>query len=214
MQLHQEGPTIHSQVHNILRAIQEDATRSTIHALSYEWKKHPKPMSQNFWIPCAYIFVDSGTGSTLKYHDLLHRARYQAQRWKEVETKEFRWCAKGVQNRNIEGTTIFFFIIHHKLSPNKKSTYARFFVSYCTQKENPFNVRLTDGGNLFNYPCGFSTPTAGSIKIKTLHNCTISMSGAVFITININNFYLNMSTEIFEHIHIHLRGNPDIIIKQ
>ncbi len=52
-------------------------------------------------------------------------------------------------------------------------------------------VSLTVGGDLINYPGNISTPTADLTTAKLLINWTISTPEAIFLGINLANFYLN-----------------------
>jgi hypothetical protein len=50
---------------------------------------------------------------------------------------------------------------------------------------------LTVGGNLIDFPGNKSTPTADLLTAKLLINSTISTPGAVFLGIDLANFYHN-----------------------
>ncbi len=52
-------------------------------------------------------------------------------------------------------------------------------------------TRLVAEGDRVNYPGDAGTPTANLLTIKLLINSTISTAGAKFMTMDIQDFYLN-----------------------
>ena len=73
---------------------------------------------------------------------------------------------------------------------------------------------MTAGGDRINYPDDVSTPTGNIITTKVLINSTISTLDAKFMTIDVENFYLNTPMKRFEYIHIKLSDIPKEIVKQ
>ena len=69
-------------------------------------------------------------------------------------------------------------------------TYARIVVDYRPQKQDPYRVRVTVGGNLLNVPGDLSTRTAEMTTSKLLFNSVISTPDARFACIDIKNMYL------------------------
>ena len=61
---------------------------------------------------------------------------------------------------------------------------------------------MTVGGNLILYPSECGTPTVDLLTVKLLLNSIISSPGEKFLTIDINNFYLNTPMESFEYTHL------------
>ena len=55
---------------------------------------------------------------------------------------------------------------------------------------------------------------ANILTVKLLLNFTISTEGAEFMTININNFYLNTPLKIFEYLRLKLDNLLEYVIKQ
>jgi hypothetical protein len=96
---------------------------------------------------------------------------------------------QGIQN--LKGTDTCFFIAKLLVPTNKRPTYGRIVCNFHPQKEEQNRSHLTVGGNQINYPGNKSTPTANLTTAKLLINSTISMPGAVFLGINLANFYLN-----------------------
>eukprot|EP00804_Cyclotella_cryptica_P002793 CCRYP_009348-RA/>CCRYP_009348-RA protein AED:0.05 eAED:0.04 QI:0/0/0/1/1/1/3/0/1214 len=82
-----------------------------------------------------------------------------------------------------------------------------------TEKEDPYRIRLTVGGNRITYPGDCGTPTADMLTTKILLNSVISTIGARFMTIDIKDFYLNTPMVRPEYMRLKLSNIPDHIIK-
>jgi hypothetical protein len=109
--------------------------------------------------------------------------------------------AQGVGGR-IKGTDTIRFIRHKEVPPDRTPTYPRFVCEEWPQKEEVARTRLTLGGNLINYPGNVSTRTAELETIKILVNSTISTLGTVFITADVENFYLETPLDRPEYVKI------------
>ena len=73
---------------------------------------------------------------------------------------------------------------------------------------------MTAGGNLIDFPGNKSTPTADLLTTKFLINSTISTPGAVFLGIDLANFYLNTPMADPEYMRLRLELIPDEIIER
>eukprot|EP00804_Cyclotella_cryptica_P025711 CCRYP_002912-RA/>CCRYP_002912-RA protein AED:0.45 eAED:0.45 QI:0/0/0/1/1/1/2/0/112 len=60
----------------------------------------------------------------------------------------------------------------------KDVTYGRIVANFRPEKEDPYRIRLTVGGNRINYPGDCGTPTADMITVKILLNSVISTLNA------------------------------------
>ncbi len=67
-------------------------------------------------------------------------------------------------------------------------------------------------GNQINYPGNKSMPTADLTTAKLLINSTVSMLGAIFLGINLANFYLNTPLPNYEYMCLHLDIIPEKIV--
>jgi hypothetical protein len=74
-------------------------------------------------------------------------------------------------------------------------TYGRIVANFRPQKDDPYRIHLTNGGNRINFPSDCGTPTANMITTKLLLNSIISTPGPRFMTIDIKDFYLNTPME-------------------
>ncbi len=60
-------------------------------------------------------------------------------------------------------------------------------------------TRLVAGGDRVHYPGNAGTPTADLLTIKILINSTNSPAGAIFMTMDIKDFYLNTPMARYEY---------------
>ena len=92
-------------------------------------------------------------------------------------------------------------------------TYARIVCDYWPQKKDPNRVRITEGGNLINYPYKLTTRTADLITTKLLWNSVISTPGARYMCIDIKNMYLMTPMKRREYMRIPIDIVPDKFIR-
>ena len=81
-------------------------------------------------------------------------------------------------------------------------------MDYCPQKEDPYRVRITVGGNLINYPGAVSTKTADLITTKLLWNSVLSTPNAKYGCIDIKNMYLQTPMKRREYMRIPVKLIP------
>ena len=89
-------------------------------------------------------------------------------------------------------------------------TYGRICANYRPEKEDPYRIRLTFGGNLINFPGDCGTPTAGMLTVKMLLNSVVSTTDATFMTIDIKKFYLCTPMERPEFMRLKIADMPDV----
>ena len=75
----------------------------------------------------------------------------------------------------ITGSNTIYFIHPSQKSANRTATYIRIVASYRLQKEDPYRIRFTVGGNRIEYPGNVSTPTAELATVKLHLNSVISV---------------------------------------
>jgi hypothetical protein len=90
--------------------------------------------------------------------------------------------------------------------------YGRILCNFCPQKKDQNRTRLAVGGNRIDYPGNKSTPTANLTTTKLLINLTISTPGAIFLGIDLANFYLNTPLPNYEYMRLCLDIIPEEII--
>ena len=109
-----------------------------------------------------------------------------------------------------------FFVHKHKIPQDrlKDVTYIKFAASVCTEKDDPYCIRATLGGNLIHYPDNIGTPTADLLLIKIFLNSVISSVGAKFATVDLSNFYLMTPLKRPEYGRVKMTDIPDKIINE
>ena len=78
-------------------------------------------------------------------------------------------------------------------------TYAKIVVDFRPQKEDPYRIRITAGGNLLTYKGNMSTRTVDQSTSKLLWNSVLSMGGAKYVCLGIKNFYLTTALDYSEY---------------
>ena len=86
-------------------------------------------------------------------------------------------------------------------------------VSYRPIKDDPNRTRLNIGGDCIIYPSDCDTPTVALLTVKLHQKITIFTDHACYMTIDINNFYLNTPKERYEYMRLKLADLPDDVIK-
>jgi hypothetical protein len=147
-------------------------------------------LCQQDQIECIQFVHDEETGEYVKYRQLIQDPKHK-EVWSKSAENEFGQLAQGVGGR-IKGTNTIFFIHKSEIPQDrlKDVTYIKFVASVRTEKEDPYRIRATLGGNLIHYPDDVGTPTADLLLIKILLNSVISTKGAKFAMADLSNFYL------------------------
>ena len=102
------------------------------------------------------------------------------------------WKVSTRSGRNNYKNKHHIFIHKHEIPQDrlKDVTYIKFIASIRTEKDDPYRIRATLGGNLIHYPDDVETPSANLLLIKILLNSVISTKGAKFAMPDLSNFYL------------------------
>ena len=158
--------------------------------------------------------LDFDTGKLLEYRQLLRDPKH-TEIWTKAGANEFGRLAQGVGGR-LNGTNTIFFVHKHKIPQDrlKDVTYIKFVASVCTEKNDPYRIRATLGGNLIHYPDDVGTPTADLLQIKIFLNSVISTNGAKFATADLSNFYLMTPLKRPEYGRVKMTDIPDEIINE
>ena len=82
------------------------------------------------------------------------------------------------------------------------------------QKNPQEHTRLTMGGNLIHYTWVVTTPTSNLTTAKLLFNSVISIPGAVFLVMDVKNFYLNTPMDLPEFIRLQMNLIPKEIVEK
>jgi hypothetical protein len=92
------------------------------------------------------------------------------------------------------------------------ATYGWIVCNFCPQKKEQNCPCLTVGSDQIDYPGNKTMPTADLNMAKLLVNSTISTAGAIFLRINLANFYLNTPLPNYKYMRLRLDITPDEII--
>eukprot|EP00804_Cyclotella_cryptica_P020437 CCRYP_014425-RA/>CCRYP_014425-RA protein AED:0.04 eAED:0.02 QI:0/0/0/1/1/1/2/0/1218 len=181
------------------------ATRhSGITATRATQRRYPPEMLQ--------AVLNDETGELMEYRHLISNPKYR-DTWKNAYGKELGRLAQGLPSI-VKGTDTIVFIqrahIPHDL--RKDVTYGRIVANFRPEKEDPYRIRLTVGGNRINYPGDCGTPTTDMVTVKILLNSVISTPNAKFMTIDIKDFYLMTPMARPEYMRLKLADIPASII--
>ena len=158
--------------------------------------------------------LNEETGELMEYRHLIANPKYR-ERWGKAYGKEIGRLAQGIPGE-VDGTDTIVFIARGEVPEDRwrDVTYGRICANYRPEKDDPYRIRLTVGGNLINYQGDCGTPTADMLSVKLLLNSVVSTKDAKFMTIDIKNFYLNTPMEQPEYMRLKIADMPENIIKQ
>jgi hypothetical protein len=139
-------------------------------------------------------------GELLEYCHLIanHKTRST---WMHSYGNELGRLAQGMPGRNT-GTNTIFFIKKNQVPYNraKDVTYGLITTLIRPEKiDKPNRTRLVVGGDRVHYPGDAGTPTADLLTVKLLLNSIISTPNTKFMTMDINDFYLNTPMARYEY---------------
>jgi hypothetical protein len=100
--------------------------------------------------------------------------------------------------------------IAHVLRAKKVFTYANPVVDYRAQKKDPYHIRITAGGNLIKYKEELSVRAADINTAKIRWNSVISTDAAMYMCLDIGNFYLTAALEYYKYMQIPLCIIPNL----
>eukprot|EP00804_Cyclotella_cryptica_P009373 CCRYP_018077-RA/>CCRYP_018077-RA protein AED:0.09 eAED:0.09 QI:0/0/0/1/1/1/2/0/1069 len=160
-----------------------------------------------------HAVLNDETGELMEYRHLLANPKYR-DTWQNSYGKELGRLAQGLPGI-VKGTNTIAFIqrTHVPQDRWKDVTYGRIVANFRPEKDDPYRISLTVGGNRINFPGDCGTPTANMITVKILLNSVISTVHAMFMTIDIKDFYLNTPMERPEYMRLKLADIPAAIIE-
>jgi len=99
--------------------------------------------------------------------------------WKTAFGKEFRGLAQGDINTQTKGTNAIFIMTHKDIKACKgKYIYTCVCLDHRPQKEDPYRIWITAGGNLIKYAGELLVQTADITMSKLLWNSVVSTDKA------------------------------------
>jgi len=148
----------------------------------YVWSKSPDVFTPDMLKPkhapsclnqeqVAMPMIHPTTGETISSYKKLMHDPATKDIWQRAFGKDFGGMAQGCNKTGQKGTNAIFVMTHEDIPNIPKDctiTYARVVVDFRPQKEDPYRIRITAGGNLINYPGELSTRTADLTTSKLM----------------------------------------------
>ena len=127
------------------------------------------------------------TGAALEYSHLKIGA--DSKLWLGSASKEIGRLSQGSAVVKAETNTMHF--IHASNKPRgRKTTYLNIVANVRAQKEDPYRIRFTVGGDRLDYPGPTATESAEIQTANLLFNSTISTKCGQFMCIGLKDFYI------------------------
>jgi hypothetical protein len=155
----------------------------------------------------ANSILDDKTGDLLEYRHLLKNPKYKDV-WSQPISKEIRQLATTTK------TILFLTKPEIPQAQHKDITYGCIVCTDRFEKKDPYQTRITMGGNLVTYPDNCGTPTANLLTVKLMLNSIISSLNAKFMTIDLKDFYLNTPMSRYEYFRMKLELVPQDVINE
>ena len=170
--------------------------------------------SRKFPIETISAVLDKDTGELTEYRGLMKNPKY-CKLYAKLYTKDLGRLAQGMP-RLVKGTNTIFSIPKKDVPLDRwrDVTYVRVAVNYRPEKDDPYQTRLTVGGNRLQYPGDCGNPTVDLLTVKLLINSVISTLGAWFMTIDIKDFYLNTPMARNKYMRLKLSNLPEDFAKE
>ena len=167
---------------------------------------------QPFYPKIANHVLCEDTGKIHTYRSVLKTKHKPT--WVHSFSNELGRLMKGVGDRAKHGTETMRPIKRSKMPKGRKATYAKVVVNICPQKQEVKQSRLVVGGDKIDYPLDVSTKTVELETTKIFLNSVISTPNALFMGIDIKDFYLGTPLKRYEYIRLNIKIIPQEIINQ
>ncbi len=171
-------------------------------------------MFEHFASPMVHPIM----GETIPNYKKLMNNPAMAEIWQMAFGKDFGGMAQGDNKTGQKGTNTMFVMTHNEINQAVAAgfffTYMNPVVDYRPQKEDPYRIRITAGGNLINYESNASIRMADLDTAQIHWNSVVSTPLARYMCLNIKNFYLRVALEYFEYSRMPLSLFPAWIIEQ
>ena len=168
--------------------------------------------------PVTYYGLNAGsiwdgeTSRWMAYRDLIkHPNPAIRERWIKAGINEFARLTQGYGG--VVGMDVVTFIRQSQVPSNKIATYARYVVDYRPEKDEPWRLRITCGGDKLWYDGNTTTHSATLETIKCQLNHIISSPTSKCATGDISNMYLGSDLPEAEYVRFRLALIPEAIIR-
>ena len=170
-----------------------------------QMKLSPKQLSScRFPIEMINAVLNEETGEIMEYRHIMINPKH-CQLYATYYSKELGRLVQGMPGKAV-GTNNIYFICKADITAErwKDVTYGSVVLAYRQEKPDPYQTRLTVGGNLIAYPGDCGTPTVDLITVRLLLRSIVSTPGAKFMTVHIKDFYLNSPMAGYKYTHLKL----------
>ena len=148
----------------------------------------------------------------MAYKDLIkHPNPKIRKRWELAGNNEFARLAQGLGE--VDGLNVVTFIARRDVPVGKQATYARYVVDYRPEKDEPWRLRITCGGDRLEYFGDTTTHSASMETIKCQLNSIVSTLNAKAATGDISNMYLGSTLPEAEYVRFRLELIPEEFVK-
>ena len=149
----------------------------------------PKGVNQVKYCLQAGSIWDEELHKWMAYRDFIkHPNPTIKARWIQAGINEFARLTQGYND--MDGLNVVTFICRNEVPEGKQATYARYVVDYRPEKDEPWRLRITCGGDKLDYNGDTTTHSASMETIKLQLNDIVSTPGAKAATGDISNMYL------------------------
>ena len=165
----------------------------------------------------GFAMVHPVTGEHITSYRKLMNDPVTSEVWMTAFGKDFGGMCQGDLKTGTKGTDAIF-VMEPRDVPNipkdQPPTYAKVVVAYRPQKDDPYRIRITAGGNKIYYPGELTTRTADMTTAKLHWNSVLSTPGAKYMCLDIGNFYLSATLDRYEYMKMPISLFPPWIVKQ
>jgi hypothetical protein len=158
----------------------------------------------------CYKATHPDTNVLSEYKDL--RTSSEGARWELACAKEIGRLTQGLPPHYPNGRNTFRFVAKSDVPRDATVTYLRIVASYRPQKEDPYRVRFTVGGDRLTYDGETYTNTSNLTTFKIAINAVLSTPNCRACAIDLSDFYLMTRLDTPEYMRIHASLLPQIII--
>jgi hypothetical protein len=107
------------------------------------------------------------------------------------------------------------FVISHTAIPKGRiPVYVEFVCAYKPHKADPHRVRMMVGGNIIEYPGEVTTKTDNLTVTNAILNIVCSTKAALYMNMDITNYYLGTPLERYEYVRISVNMVPEDIMNE
>ena len=161
----------------------------------------------------AGSIFDEELNRWMSYSDFInHPNPVIRDRWIQAGINEFARLAQGYND--VKGMDVVTFIHRRDMPADKQATYARYVVDYRPEKDEPWRLRITCGGDRLQYTGDTTTHSASMETIKCQLNNIVSSPGSKCAAGDISNMYLESVLPEAEYVRFRLELIPRAIIEQ